>query len=554
LVYWKIGDYPKSIEKLFNSLEIKEQIGDQFEIALTLNNLSNVYNEMGNYSTAIVFSKRALEISEGSGNNYALGRALGNIGVSYSKMKNFKEALSYLKQALSIKKMSGEVKGLGYTHLDIGNIYSKLDSSDLAIYHYLESLKIMTDIDDSHGLALSNIKLSEIYLSQNNYKLARRSVQNSMKHAKRANLRESIKNNYLILSRIYEADGDSFNSLKYFKLYSNLKDSLLSASTSSKIADLQIRYETAEKNKENELLKQKNLIQSYELAKQDEYILYLALGIFAAILLLSAIIYRYYLINKTSKLLAEKNVEIEKQKLRLEQLNQTKDKLFSIIAHDLKNPFQNIMGYTNLLSTDYDDFDDKEKQTIIKEIGNSSEASFQLLENLLQWAQSQTGSLLYAPTRVNYLEALKETLKPIKGIAYSKGIEIIIEKHDHQIFIDQDFLKTIIRNLVTNAIKFTDTEGKIVISSERNLSDLIITVQDNGIGMNDNKINKLFSEETYESHSGTRDERGTGLGLIICKELVNKYDGKIWVESEEGKGTKFFFTVPLAANSETSVI
>jgi len=396
LVYWKIGDYPKSVENLFKSLELKEILGDRYAMALTLNNLSNVYNEMGKYTTAVVFAKRALEISEGSKNDYALGRAMGNIGVSYFKMGKYTDALLNLKQALTVKKRSGEVKGLGYTYIDIGNIYSVLDSLEIAESNYAAALKIMKNIDDIHGLAISHGKLAENYINQNKFKATREEINNSLKYAEQAKLRENIKNNYLLLAQLSERQNDYKNSLKYFKVYSTLKDSLLNQSISSKITDLQVRYETAEKEKENELLKQQNLIQSYEIEKQNQYIMFMMLGIFDGLVLLFAIIFRYYLINKTSKILSEKNREIESSRKRLEQLNLTKDKLFSIIAHDLKNPFQSIMGYSNLLTNDYNDFNDGEKKTILKEISNASEASYQLLENLLQWAQAQTGSLLYA--------------------------------------------------------------------------------------------------------------------------------------------------------------
>ncbi len=543
LVYWKVGDYAKSVEFLFKALEIKEKLGDDFETALTLNNLSNVYNEMGKYDDAITFANRALKISRGS-ENYTIGRALGNIGVSYLKMGNYDEALESLKEALNVKKRSGEVKGLGYTNIDIGDIYVKIDSLALAFDHYREALRIMSLINDSHGLAVTHNKLGKVYYMQNKLKLSRKEINNSMFYAKKENLTESIKNNYLLLSEVAENANDARSSLKYFKLYTSVKDSLLNANNNLKIADLQVRYQTVKKENENEILRQKNIIQAFQIAKQNQYIIYMSAAIIIGLLILSAILYRSYLVKKTSNLLTEKNKEIEKQRKRLEELNNTKDKLFSIIAHDLKNPFQNILGNSNLLAASYGELTENEKQDIIKQIENSSKASYQLLENLLRWAQAQTGNLLYLPTKLMLKDIVSDTIKPLKSLAAAKDIKIINRVADVGISCDEDFLKTILRNLVTNSVKYTGKNGKVEITYQVEKNEKIIGVIDNGVGIEKHRLNSLFEIERYESKPGTFNEKGTGLGLIICNEFVQRYNGRIWAESVLGEGSKFYFTLP----------
>ena len=230
----------------------------------------------------------------------------------------------------------------------------------------------------------------------------------------------------------------------------------------------------------------------------------------------------------------------------LTSLNATKDKFFSIIAHDLKSPFNSIIGFSSLLSRqisekDYEGI--KKYATIIQE---SSQQALDLLVNLLEWSRSQTGKMVFTPEEVDVAFLISQSVGVLIGAAQQKQIAVHKQMPANLVVrADNAMVNTILRNLISNAIKFTNPGGSIVISAERKAEELLISVADNGVGINQVSINKLFRiEETY-STLGTQKEKGSGLGLLLCKEFVEKHGGRIWVESEVGKGSTFLFTIPL---------
>ncbi|MBL1213253.1 MAG: tetratricopeptide repeat protein [Ignavibacteriae bacterium] len=547
LVFWKTGDYPKSIDYLYKSLEIKEELNNKYEAALTLNNLSNVHNEIGDYQQAILFAEKALTISEKLNSKYTLGRALANIGISYLKMDETDKALNYLERSLQVKEESGEIKGLGYTLIDVGNIYFKLGEIKKAEVNFEKALMIMKDIDDAHGLSIVLNKIAKVHLLNKNLIAAKRVLNESIKYAERENLRENLKENYLLYSQIFEEQNKIGKALEYYKLHSALKDSLINEKINSQILELNINYKTNQKEKENELLKQKNIIQSLELVSQRQYIYFLLSGVFLSLVILAGIFLRYRYLSKTKRLTEENNRKIEKQRIELEQLNITKDKFFSIIAHDLKNPFQTVLGYSSMLSTDSHNLSDDDKQKIALQILTVSKSSYQLLENLLGWASTQTGRINYSPSEYNFEKLTNDSLEHIKIQAEQKfqKIEIKAEK-DLKLFTDYNIFSAVLRNLVTNAVKFSKVNSTIIIEAKKENGNALIKVEDNGIGIPQEMIDNLFVLKTSKKSVGTSNESGTGLGLVICKEFVEIYGGKIWVESEIGIGSKFYFTVPMA--------
>lgn len=236
---------------------------------------------------------------------------------------------------------------------------------------------------------------------------------------------------------------------------------------------------------------------------------------------------------------------IKKFSEELKELNTTKDKFFSIIAHDLKNPFITIMGFSDILLSDYNELTDEERKYYIEEMKKSADLSHDLLQNLLQWSRSQTCRIDYHPEKLNLLETIEENFVLLKKSAENKMIEL---NHNisKDVFVNADeaMLNTVFRNLLTNAIKFSNKNGKISVTVSDNEYSFLINVRDTGIGMNKERVNELFKLDSTNSTAGTSGETGTGLGLILCKEFIEKHGGKIWVESEEGKGSTFSFTLP----------
>ncbi|MDR3628606.1 MAG: PAS domain S-box protein [Ignavibacteriaceae bacterium] len=238
--------------------------------------------------------------------------------------------------------------------------------------------------------------------------------------------------------------------------------------------------------------------------------------------------------------------EIARYAEELKQLNATKDKFFSIIAHDLKNPFITILGFTDLLSSDYFELSDDERLDFINEMKKTAEISFNLLQNLLQWSRSQTGRIEFNPKELELLKIVDENLQLLNVTAERKQIQLYNEViSDLRVIADEEMLNTVFRNLITNAIKFSSKGGNITVSASVKENQAEICVSDTGIGMEQKTISNLFKLEVTQSTTGTENETGTGLGLILCKEFIERNNGKIRVESEVGKGSKFIFTLPV---------
>ena len=245
----------------------------------------------------------------------------------------------------------------------------------------------------------------------------------------------------------------------------------------------------------------------------------------------------------TQRKLADLRLLDYSEKLKIS--NNTKDKLFNILAHDLKSPFNAILGFSEVLIVDYDNYSNEQQKVFIKKIKESAESAYILLENLLYWSRSQTGRITANPVALNLFEIVGYQIDILHNIAESKGIRLKNEVPESAIaFADKDMVKTVLLNLINNAIKFTPNGGEIIISARDFEGQIELSVTDTGVGISRDNLEKLFKMDLFQSSIGTSGEKGTGLGLMICKEFVEINGGAIRVESELGKGSCFCFTLP----------
>lgn len=254
------------------------------------------------------------------------------------------------------------------------------------------------------------------------------------------------------------------------------------------------------------------------------------------------------LLIRTIKYAIERKKLLEKLKIqakKLEELNKSKDKFFSIISHDLKSPFQGLLGFSEVLVNDYNNLPAEDIKNYNKIIFETTRSIYDLIENLLQWSRIQTGRIEFKPGKINIYERVELNINLIKNLAAEKGVTIINEVNDDLFaYTDYTMLSSVIQNLLSNAIKFTSQGGFVKILAKRLNGVVEIRVVDSGIGMEENEIGKLFRYDSLFSRFGTKGERGTGLGLLICKELLEKNNGEISVESIPGKGSEFIVTLP----------
>ncbi|MDP3914114.1 MAG: two-component regulator propeller domain-containing protein [Bacteroidota bacterium] len=266
-------------------------------------------------------------------------------------------------------------------------------------------------------------------------------------------------------------------------------------------------------------------------------------------------------LNKTNSLLEERQEQVEEQSvellaqkeslikvnIELHDLNATKDKFFSIIAHDIKNPFNAVLGFTDLLEENFKEWDDERKLEVVNLINASAKNLYELLENLLQWSRSQSGVIEFKPQEILLKDTFSNAIGLFKETAHAKNIELGFTLADTEmvVYADKNMLDAIMRNLISNAIKFTNTEGKVHVFAEANEEFAVVKVTDNGVGISPEIQRQLFRIDKQTSTYGTNNESGTGLGLILVKEFVTKQGGTIGVESIKGKGSTFYFSLPL---------
>ncbi|MBW8327418.1 MAG: CHASE domain-containing protein [Prolixibacteraceae bacterium] len=242
-----------------------------------------------------------------------------------------------------------------------------------------------------------------------------------------------------------------------------------------------------------------------------------------------------------------KSVKIQKLNEELKKVNINKDRFISILAHDLKSPFNTLLGFSELLSENLDKLKKQEVEDYINQIYTSAQLTYLLLDELLLWARVQSDHFPYKPERMNVVELCRVLIDDHALISGKKNITVYLDESE-AVFVlaDELMLKTILRNLLVNAIKFTPESGSIHFKLSKTENKVIVSVIDNGVGMPTEKIEKLFDISTIKSTSGTANEKGTGLGLLLCKDLVEKHGGQIWVESSPGKGSQFKFSLPVA--------
>jgi len=251
------------------------------------------------------------------------------------------------------------------------------------------------------------------------------------------------------------------------------------------------------------------------------------------------------LLEQNSEELLELNVKLTESEQKLRELNRNKDKLFSIISHDLRSPFTSLIGLSDLLANEFESLTEEEKRYFGENIYNSAKNALNLIDNLLEWSGVQTGKMKFDPKNISITDLTREVITLLLGSAVKKNIEIQNKlPKDLFAFADANMVYSVLQNLISNAIKYTNEFGIVSITNIERDDYIEIWIRDTGVGMNKSDIEKLFNIDTIHPTLGKAKEKGTGLGLILCKELVEINEGKIWVESQPGRGSTFKFSLP----------
>ena len=554
-IYFFLTDYDESINCFIESLKIREQNDDKKAIAQSYNNLGVVYLNLNNDNKALEYLQKTWDLSEEIGDNELMKKVAINLGIVYAQLSNYYKSLNYYKRALTLIKET-ELKQFSVCLNNIGLVYWYLEDYDKALEYYMDALKINEQERYKWSISNCSRNIGMVYIEFYDYNKASLYLKKALQIAKEIDSKHLIKDCYNTFSELYFAKGNFKKAYEYHIMYSDVKDSIFTEELGKNIADLEVRFETVKKEKEIEILKKGKEIDVLKSKKDKTQRNFLIIVLLLISFLIIILYSRFLLKQKTNKILEGTNQElniainkISKSEEDLKELNATKDKFFSIIAHDLKAPFNSLIGFSEILVEKSEQYDrEKIKQYSII-INTSAHDLFNLAENLLHWARCQSDKIKPNPKKIDLNELVVNIIYIVEISAKKKNIIVYPEIPENTyVYVDVNIISTVIRNLLSNALKFTEKGGKVTITSVEKDNLVEVSVVDTGIGISQENIKKLFILDNQYTTKGTFDEKGTGLGLIICKEFIEKSGGKIWVESESGKGSNFKFTLPKTEN------
>lgn len=564
-VYSRTGNYEKAQEYNLEALTIKEMLlgeadGDsalmaeaRSNVAKSLINIGSTYSMMGNVHKALEYFTRALPVAEELNRKNLEGMILNNIGTMFNQLGKYHEALEHHQRSLRIREITGDIKGTSVSYNNIANVYYNLNNYSKALEYYKKSLNIKREISDQYGVANTMKNIGRLFLAADDPAKAGRYLKDALKIAQTIHAQGTVSECYKYLAEYYYSAGDYKRGYRFLGSYEMMADSLYSAEHSRKIAELQVRYESRKKERDNELLRKEVEVNRLDLKRQKNIRNFLL--IFPMLIMgTGGVVYsRYKLKKKAESDLRKKNILLEnhirkltESESRLQELNATREKLFRVISHDIKNPLGSYVSLMNILGENYPVMAGEEKGEFIENAGKSARITLNLLETLSQWSELQSSRSKPEQVRVDLCKLTSDSLETVKLDAEKKKITLSNElESGTYIEAEEQLLSSVLRNLLTNAVKFTQENGKVLVSLDRGKDEWVISVSDNGIGMNEEDVGKLFRADTNYAAIGRSPEKGTGLGLIICKEAVQRLGGRIWAESKEGSGTTFSFSVPV---------
>jgi signal transduction histidine kinase/predicted negative regulator of RcsB-dependent stress response len=581
-------DYAVAIPYYEKAIPLYEQARDTFNITNCFNSIGLCYHYMFQGEKAISQFIDGLKLNEH--NKEYTAELISNIAMAHSRMNNNRDAIENYRKALLINISIKDSASIAVNYNGLGDVFTNMNRPDSAIVNFNKALHIFiqTKRNDRQAIALANLAtsytnypdslnkaisylnrawiifrelgwnhfepeirqgLGDVLFKQGKYAEALEAYSKSLELTKEFNRGFALmKSSYQKLSAACEKSGDYKTALKYHILFAHYADSLDQKDKYEQLVNLEKQYDTEKKENEIIRLQAKQDLTDIELRTNKQLKLLGFLTASLLLILVSFMFIKYLDKIKSNHLLEEKNRQIEKSEQELRILNASKNKFFSIIAHDLKNPLHNVMGYSYLLSKDYDRFTEVERRKFAVDIYQSTNNIFRLLQNLLEWSGSQTGRLKFSPADVEFQQILNNSLSVLRALAEQKNILIKTEPcTDLKVFADPLMIETVLRNLINNAIKFTPEGGSVEITATKNDGRVFVSVIDSGIGVSDEDVQNLFRIDSKVKRKGTNNEDGSGLGLILCKEFVEKNNGSIWAESTPGQGSSFIFTIPSKA-------
>ena len=520
--YFYLADADKAYDYYLRSLNIAVEHNILKGIDGLHIDLGSTYSMIGESKKAIQHYKKAIKFIKTRNDNLYLGYTYLNLIDEYQKTNNIDSVHYFLKKTDSIFSNLNDQLGLGYLFGNYAIIYGKQNKVDLSIKNFNLCKKELNALNRKNDINAFKIELAKVFNQKNNSILALVYAKKANSNAKKSNLNEQIRDSAKLLSEIYNKLENTDSAYYYQTQFINYNDSINNEETIRKLANLRAEYEISQKQNEIDIL---------EKQKQITTIILVGVAVFLFAVLLFA-----FILHKNNRLIKE-------QKRELEKLNASKDKMFSIVSHDLRGPIHTLAGFSSMF---YDMIVKKDTENLM-EVTNMMEKSLgnvtNLLDNLLEWAVHQQGQVPFHPEVIDLNQELKTVAEIFSQSAKAKNISIELDLEENlKLTVDKNTFCTIMRNILGNAIKYTHEGGIVSMRSFSDDTGSIVCISDTGIGMNEEKVRNLFKPQDIKSTWGTAREKGIGLGLRLAKEFTELNQGNIDVVSVPGKGTSFNLT------------
>jgi len=560
------GEFDKALACHLQALSIGEQTPDTATIINSYISLGTMYHKIKDQGRANSCYTKALQLAKITNNQLALGKIYNNVGNIYEEEGQYLKALAHFKKAAHLQEKLGNKPSWIINLLNIGNVHLYLPHPQLGLPYLFHSLQVADAIGHKTSKSITFKSIAQIYQKIGNYPEALKYAQLSYEHALAAKSNKKIASSAQLLHELYASGKNYKQAYKYLSVFVE-HDALLDLESQKKVAaELATRYETQKKELENKTLRAEKARQAIEIKQQQTT---LAFGGVVVLVMLALLLLLYQgrvrlkaaslKLQEANQLLQSQHIEITRQKNelatqavklktqneQLEKHNNFKNKIFSIISHDLRTPFGSIKGVLDLVQSQPMTAD--EVQPIFKLLSKDVDVSMNMLNNLLVWSKAQLTETSIVIQPVNLQQLAEENMQLAASKAEEKNIRIINTVAPHAVALaDKERLNFVLRNLVMNAIKFTFEGGEIELHAVQEAEDkIVLAVSDNGKGIAPRHLLKLFTNERFTT-LGTAREKGTGLGLMLCQEFVESLQGKIMVKSEEGLGSTFYIKLPKA--------
>ena len=536
------GNYAEALNLNLKGIDLAKKIDNQEMLSILNENIAGLYADQKDFKNALMFYDTVQKINRRMGDEVIDAETQSNMASLYKDAKDFKNAMFNINRSINTFEKNKIYDWLAYAYEVKGDIYLDQGKYKWALYWYDQSNMLFKHQieDDRIKIQLMN-GMAKVYFGLEKDSLSLNYAKKGLTLSKKIKSIQGQIDCSETLYKVYKKNGDDAEALGYLETFKSLSDSLFKDKNKQSLSLLETKLQYEQEKQE--------LIESNQaaLAKQRNYI-YFSVIILLILSIITFVIRRSENIQKKlNKELKEKSLAVTQREAQLHEINKTNTKLFSIIGHDLRGPIGGLQGILKMFTDG--EITTKELVSFIPKLKTDVENISFTLNNLLSWGMNQLNGVVTKPKRVSLSNLVVNNIQLLSEIANSKSLKIINQLPDNpRIWADNHQIDIVVRNLLSNAIKFTPENGLITIDAEEKSGMWQISIRDTGIGMTAEMQRTIFKDSSNVTTYGTNNEKGTGLGLSLCKEMVHKNKGEIWVESVPRKGTTFFFTVPKALN------